>query len=137
MFARLFSFSFNLTRQPSGGRIILITMVSGPARCPGAVLRCLVSACLLSLLLYLPEARASYYPQSGECKGKGKDCTGRKPAAAAWLCAPCTLQHPLSVPLCQMWTNQRARAVSTVEGFSSAPVHPIVFILGPLEPRGL
>eukprot|EP00064_Thunnus_orientalis_P015748 superscaffoldBa00002983_g15807 len=50
-------------------------MVSGTGRCPGGVVRYLVSACLLSLLLYLPEARASYYPQSGECKGKGKDCT--------------------------------------------------------------
>ncbi|XP_041804300.1 tomoregulin-1 [Chelmon rostratus] len=53
-------------------------MVSGPGRClgrPGGVVRYLVSACLLCLLLYLPEARASYYPQSGECKGKGRDCT--------------------------------------------------------------
>ncbi|XP_074544344.1 tomoregulin-1 [Halichoeres trimaculatus] len=53
-------------------------MVSGPGRCPGragGVVRYLVSACLLSLLLYLPGARGSYSPQSGECKGKVKDCT--------------------------------------------------------------
>ncbi|CAK6980741.1 tomoregulin-1, partial [Scomber scombrus] len=50
-------------------------MVSGAGRCPGAVVRYLVSACLLSVLLYLPEAQASINPQSGECKGKGKDCT--------------------------------------------------------------
>lgn len=78
----------------SGGWIIIniIIMVSGPGRCPGrpgGVVRYLVSACLLSLLLYLPEARASYYPQSGECKGKGKDCTGKKTAAAAGLCVLC------------------------------------------------
>ncbi|XP_062284271.1 tomoregulin-1-like [Scomber scombrus] len=52
-------------------------MVSGAGRCPGAVVRYLVSACLLSVLLYLPEAQASINPQSGECKGKGKDCTGK------------------------------------------------------------
>lgn len=59
--------------------ILLFIMVSGPTaggRCPGGVVPYLVSACLLSALLHLPEARASYYPQSGECKGK-KDCTGR------------------------------------------------------------
>ncbi len=72
----------------------IIIMVSGPGRCPGrpgGVVRYLASACLLSLLLHLPQARASYYPQSGECKGKGKDCTGKKPAAAAaaWLCVLC------------------------------------------------
>ncbi|MED6290236.1 hypothetical protein CHARACLAT_011025 [Characodon lateralis] len=53
-------------------------MLTGPGRCrrrPGGAVRCLVSACLLSLLLYLPEARASYQPQSGECKGKGKECS--------------------------------------------------------------
>ncbi|KAI3374545.1 hypothetical protein L3Q82_021111 [Scortum barcoo] len=47
-------------------------MVSGPGRCPG-LLRYLLSACLL---LYLSEAAASYQPQSGECRGKGKECTG-------------------------------------------------------------
>ncbi|XP_056266535.1 tomoregulin-1 isoform X2 [Pseudoliparis swirei] len=46
-------------------------MVSGPDGGPAAQVLILVSACLL---LQLPEARASY-PQSGECKGKGKDCT--------------------------------------------------------------
>ncbi|XP_037313872.1 tomoregulin-1 isoform X1 [Pungitius pungitius] len=50
-------------------------MVSGPGGCPGGAARFLLSACLLNVLLYLPEARASYPPQSGECKGKGKDCT--------------------------------------------------------------
>lgn len=65
-------------------------MLSGPGRCPGrpgrpgGVVRYLASACLLSVLLYLSEARASYNPQSGECKGKGKDCTGKK--AAVVLC---------------------------------------------------
>lgn len=60
----------------SAGLIGFFAMLSGPARHrgrPGGVVRCLVSACLLSLLL---EARGSY-PQSGECKGKGKDCTGK------------------------------------------------------------
>lgn len=52
-------------------------MVLNAGRCPGGVVRYLVFACLLSLLLYLPEAQASYNPTSGECKGKGKDCTGK------------------------------------------------------------
>lgn len=76
--------------------LIILIMVSGPGRCPGrpgGVVRYLASACLLSLLLYLPEARASYYPQSGECKGKGKDCTGKRTAAAAAAAAwPCVLR---------------------------------------------
>lgn len=36
------------------------------------------SVCVLWLLLYLPQAcasAASYSPQSGECRGKGRDCT--------------------------------------------------------------
>ncbi|TWW73101.1 hypothetical protein D4764_15G0004950 [Takifugu flavidus] len=40
---------------------------------PGLVLY-LLSACLL-VPLHLPEARASYHPQSGECRGR-KDCSG-------------------------------------------------------------
>lgn len=40
----------------------------------------LLSACLL-VPLHLPEARASYHPQSGECRGR-KDCSG----TAAGLC---------------------------------------------------
>lgn len=80
---------------------ITIIMVSGPGRCPGGAARYLVSACLLSVLLYLPEARASYYPTSGECKGKGKDCTGKR-TAAAWLCCAAVgvrTMHPAQKPL--------------------------------------
>lgn len=47
-------------------------MVSGPVLVP-----LLLSACLLAALLHLPEAEASYAPQSAECRGKGKECTGR------------------------------------------------------------
>ncbi|XP_032388161.1 tomoregulin-1-like [Etheostoma spectabile] len=48
-------------------------MVSGPGRRRGPE-RYLVSACLLSVLLHLPGARATYPAHSGECRGKGKDC---------------------------------------------------------------
>uniref|UniRef100_A0A3P9QB24 Transmembrane protein with EGF-like and two follistatin-like domains 1a n=1 Tax=Poecilia reticulata TaxID=8081 RepID=A0A3P9QB24_POERE len=53
-------------------------MLTGPGRCrrrPGGAVRCLASAWLLALLLAGPEARASYQPQSGECKGRGKECS--------------------------------------------------------------
>lgn len=94
----------------SGGWITIFIMVSGPGRCPGrpgGVVRYLVSACLLCLLLYLPEARASYYPQSGECKGKGRDCTGKRAAAAAGAAArPCVLRCDASVVgVCTLWNN--------------------------------
>ncbi|KAJ0012104.1 hypothetical protein NQD34_013079 [Periophthalmus magnuspinnatus] len=36
---------------------------------------CRGSVYLLWLLLYVPPACASYSPQSGECRGKGRDCT--------------------------------------------------------------
>lgn len=74
----------------SAGRIGFFAMLSGPARHrgrPGGIVRCLVSACLLSLLL---EARGSY-PQSGECKGKGKDCTGKTSASST----PSAVNQPL------------------------------------------
>ncbi|RVE61289.1 hypothetical protein OJAV_G00169100 [Oryzias javanicus] len=41
---------------------------------PGGGVRYLACAWLLALLLRVPEARASY-SHSGECRGKGKDCT--------------------------------------------------------------
>lgn len=66
---------------------LIIIMVSGPGLVPY-----LVSACLLSPLLFLPGAGASYYPQSGECRGKGKDCTGKK-VAAAGLCGVVRNMH--------------------------------------------
>ena len=82
------AFSPEHKRFVSGGRIVIM-VPSGAGRCrwrPGGVLRYLVSACLLSVLLYLPEARASYYPQSGECKGKGKECTGKTCCRCACEC---------------------------------------------------
>lgn len=132
LFARLFTCIEKraICLPVSGGWIIIFIMVSGPGRCPGrpsGVVRYLVSACLLCLLLYLPEARASYYPQSGECKGKGRDCTGKKTAAAAaalrgracsavmrllWVCAPCRITTSIlgKKPhhLCVMLTVERA-----------------------------
>ncbi|KAM9844977.1 tomoregulin-1 [Aulostomus maculatus] len=58
---------------PSSRRVSSSTMrVSGAGRGPGGVVRYLPLACLL--LLWPPEARASYQPQSGECRGKGKEC---------------------------------------------------------------
>lgn len=86
----------------SAGRIGFFAMLSGPARHrgrPGGVVRCLVSACLLSLLL---EARGSY-PQSGECKGKGKDCTGKTSTSSTLLLyiSLCALNNPnLCAGLC-------------------------------------
>ncbi|KAI4787046.1 hypothetical protein KUCAC02_036717 [Chaenocephalus aceratus] len=50
-------------------------MFSGPGRSTRGSLRFLLPALVLLLPLHLPAARASYYPHSGECKGKGKDCT--------------------------------------------------------------
>lgn len=47
----------------------------GPSRSPGRGLWYQVLACVLWLLLYVPQACASYSPQSGECRGKGRDCT--------------------------------------------------------------
>lgn len=79
-------------------------MLSGrwrrPGR-PGRVARSLVSAWLLSALLYLSEARASYNPQSGECKGKGKECTGKR--------APTSIMTSHNV--CVMPANQQAARV--------------------------
>ncbi|KAK1879476.1 Tomoregulin-1 [Dissostichus eleginoides] len=50
-------------------------MFSSPGRSTRGSLRFLLPALVLLLPLHMPAARASYYPHSGECKGKGKDCT--------------------------------------------------------------
>ncbi|XP_008333305.1 tomoregulin-1 isoform X2 [Cynoglossus semilaevis] len=49
-------------------------MESEPGRRVCGFLRFLLSVALLTLLLHLQEAHASYSPQSGECRGR-KDCT--------------------------------------------------------------
>lgn len=71
-----------LHRNRTGFRGVLVAtmMLLGPGRSgrgPGGVVWYLVSTCLLSvLLLDPPEVRGSYSLQSGECKGRGKECTG-------------------------------------------------------------
>lgn len=72
--------------------LIILIMVSGPGLVPH-----LVTACLLASLLHLPEARGSYSPQSGECRGKAKDCTGKRSGAGPCGAVRVHSLHPSEV----------------------------------------